>query len=98
MDGVLAFIDRYDIVGLGVALVVVAFLVNRWALARRRRIRAGLVMYFLFLAAEGAEQILRHARFAGAAGWTADVHVVGLLLGAFTCVRLAALLVFDVML
>ncbi len=98
MDAVLAFVDRYDIVGLGVALVVVAFLVNRWALARRRRIRAGLWMYLLFVAAQGAQQILRHARFAGAAGWTEDVHVIGLLLGAFTCVRLAALLVFDVLL
>jgi small-conductance mechanosensitive channel len=98
MDGVIAFVDRYDIVGLGVALVVVAFLVNRWALTRRRRIRAGLVMYLLFVAAEGAQQLLRHAHFAQAAMWADGVRIVGALLGAFTCVRLLALLVFDVLL
>jgi small-conductance mechanosensitive channel len=95
MEGALELVHRYDILALGAALLVVAFLVNRWARERRRRIRGGLWLFLLFVMTQFAELALKHSHLPAVAPWAENVHVVGDLLGAFTLVRLLAVLIFD---
>jgi small-conductance mechanosensitive channel/CRP-like cAMP-binding protein len=83
---------------LGVGLVLVAFLVNRFAPGKRRRIRVALVLYALFLLATAAAGVLRHAPSSSFASWTEHVRLFADLFEAFTLVNLVALLVFDVLL
>jgi small-conductance mechanosensitive channel len=95
MEAALELVHRYDIVGLGAALLIVAFLVNRWAPARRRRIRGGLWLYLLFVLTQVAELTLKHVHVAAVGPWAENLAIVSDLLGAFTLVRLLAVLVFD---
>jgi small-conductance mechanosensitive channel len=81
---------------LGGGLLVVAFLVNRFAPHRRRRLRYALVLYVLFLVTWAAALGLRHVPAAGAAAWAEHVQLVSDLLGSFTLVNLVVLTIFDV--
>src|SRR5579884_4530464 len=80
---------------LGLALVLVASLVNRFAPGRRRRIRRALLLYVLFLLLWGSERLLAHTPAPSVASWAEHVHLVAALLAAFTCVDLATLVLFD---
>jgi len=92
------FFEQWGFAALGASLLLVAFLVNRWAPARRRRLRRALWLYLLFLALWGAHRVLSGWHAAALASWVDHVHLVGGLLAAFTCVELATLLVFDLLL
>jgi small-conductance mechanosensitive channel/CRP-like cAMP-binding protein len=91
----LDFFDTWGFAMLGASLVLVAFLINRFAPQRRRRIRHALLLYVLFALMAGAEHLLLRTRVASIQSWVAHLHLVSGLLAAFTCVNLAALLVFD---
>jgi small-conductance mechanosensitive channel/CRP-like cAMP-binding protein len=83
---------------LGVALLLVASLVNVLTPAKRGRIRRALLLYLLFVALVGAERGLRATSIGAVLAWADHAHVVGNLLAAFTCVELTSLAVFDVLL
>jgi small-conductance mechanosensitive channel/CRP-like cAMP-binding protein len=55
-------------------------------------------LYVLFLLFDGTERILARTHVESIASWKEHVHVVGGLLAAFTCVELATLLLFGVIL
>jgi small-conductance mechanosensitive channel/CRP-like cAMP-binding protein len=78
--------------------VLVAALINRFARAKRGRIRRAVVLYVLFLGLAGTEQLLVHVPVAPIASWAEHAHLVGGLFAAFTSVELAGLLVFDLLL
>lgn len=97
------FIELLDIWGLaalGVTLVGVAFLINRYAPRRRRRIRHVLLLYVAFLLASGMEGVTRWlaASHPGLQSWAGHLHVASSLTAAFTGVSLAGLFVFDFLL
>ena len=91
-------LERWGFAALGALVVLVAALINRFAPAKRGRIRRALVLYLLFLGLTGAEQVLLHARVPSIASWAEHAHLVGGLFAAFTSVDLAGLLVFDLLL
>jgi len=80
---------------LGVGLVLVAFLVNRFAPGKRRRIRFALLLYVLFLLSVSATKVLQHTPSPAVASWAEHVQLFSDLFEAFTFVNLAGLLVFD---
>jgi len=82
---------------LGAGLLFIAFLINRFAPHRRRRIRHVLFLYVAFLFCGGLEHTLAWlARWhAPLLPWAAHVHLASALVGALTSVSLGALLVFD---
>jgi small-conductance mechanosensitive channel len=94
----LEFLSKWGFAALGVALLVVAFLVNRVAPRKRRRIRGALGLYVLFLLMNGTERLLVHVPLVSVAAWGEHAHLVGGLLAAFTCVELATMAIFDVLL
>jgi small-conductance mechanosensitive channel len=89
------FLEQWGFAALGVALVLVAALINRFAPSRRGRIRRAFLLYLLYLGCSGAEQLLIHAHVPSIASWNDHVHLVGGLLAAFTSVEIAGLLIFD---
>ncbi len=86
-------VERWGFAALGVALVLVAALINRFAPAKRARLRRALVLYALFVLLAATEQVL-HRVDAGST-WVEYAHLVAGVLAAFTCVELAGLVVFD---
>jgi small-conductance mechanosensitive channel/CRP-like cAMP-binding protein len=94
----LEFLSKWGFAVLGIALIVVAFLVNRLAPRKRRRIRGALGLYMLFLLLNGTEHLLGHVRVPSIASWAEYAHLVGGLLAAFTCVELVTMALFDVLL
>jgi small-conductance mechanosensitive channel len=91
-------LERWGFAALGAALVLVAALVNRFAPAKRSRIRRALVLYVLFVLVAGAAQIFDHLRAPAMATWSAYAGLVAGVLAAFTCIELTCLLVFDLLL
>ncbi len=91
-------LERWGFAALGVALVLVAALINRFVPTKRARIRRAVVLYTLFLALAGTEQLLAHVPVPSIASWAEHAHLVGGLLAAFTSVELAGLLLFDLLL
>jgi CRP-like cAMP-binding protein/small-conductance mechanosensitive channel len=81
---------------LGTGFVFVAFLVNRFAPDKRRRIRHALLLYVLFLIAAGASQVMEHLRSPTTLAWAEHVRLFEDLFSAFTLVNIGALAVFDV--
>lgn len=93
-------LDIWGLAALGVTLVAVAFLINRYAPGRRRRIRHVLLLYIAFLCASGMERLTRwlaasHPTFQA---WAGHLHIASSLAAAFTGVSLAGLFVFDFLL
>jgi small-conductance mechanosensitive channel len=82
---------------LGAGLLFIAFLINRFAPNRRRRIRHVLFLYVAFLFCGSLEHTFTWlARWhAPLQVWAAHVHLASALVGALTSVSLGALLVFD---
>jgi small-conductance mechanosensitive channel/CRP-like cAMP-binding protein len=93
-----AILASWGFAFLGVALLLVASLVNALAPAKRGRIRRALLLYLLFVALLGAEHALRATGAVAVLGWVDHAHVVGTMLAAFVCVELGSLTVFDVVL
>lgn len=91
-------LERWGFAVLGVMLVLVAGLVNRVAPHRRRRLRAGFVLYVLFLCGMGLSWGLRHVPAPHVTGWSEHVQLATDLLGAYALVNLTALAIFDVLL
>jgi small-conductance mechanosensitive channel/CRP-like cAMP-binding protein len=91
-------IERWGFAAIGAALVLVAALVNRFAPAKRPRIRRALVLYVLFVLALGAAQVVAHLRAPSMATWSEYADLVAAVLAAFTCIELTGLLVFDLLL
>jgi small-conductance mechanosensitive channel len=81
---------------LGGTILVVAFLVNRFAPQKRRRIRHGLILYTLSLVASGVSILLGRVPYAGFASWGEHLHLFGDLFATFALVNVLALAVFDV--
>ncbi len=95
MIGVL---ERWGFAALGVALLLVAALVNRAAPKKRGRIRRALFLYLFFVALVAVGEALGHVRKPSIAAWADYAGLLGGVLAAFTCVELAGLLLFDVLL
>jgi small-conductance mechanosensitive channel len=81
---------------LGALLVSVAFLVNKLAPQKRRRLRHALLLYVVFVMVAGAWRVVGLVHAPGVAAWNEHFGLLCDLLGAFTLVNLAALAVFDV--
>jgi small-conductance mechanosensitive channel len=91
-------LERWGFAAIGAALVLVAALINRFAPAKRPRIRRALVLYVLFVLLAGAAQILNHLPRLRAIGtWTEDTELIAEVLAALTCVELTCLVVFDLL-
>jgi CRP-like cAMP-binding protein/small-conductance mechanosensitive channel len=86
---------RWGFVLLGVALLAVAALTNRFAPQKRGRLRNALLLYLFFLLLTGAENLLDRTGIDPTSTWIGSVHLVAGLLAAFTAVNLGGLLVFD---
>ena len=98
MQDLVELLAKWGSLLLGGGLLVVAFLVNRFAPHRRRRLRYALVLYVLFMVAWAAALGLRHVPAQSAAAWSEHVQLVSDLLGSFTLVNLVVLTLFDVLL
>jgi small-conductance mechanosensitive channel/CRP-like cAMP-binding protein len=87
--------ERREFVALAAGILGVAWLMNRFAPTRRRRIRRTLIPFVLYL-------VLRAISATFAAGhaqdWADRVHVGAELFQIFTVINLAALMVFDLVL
>ncbi len=88
-------LERWGFAAIGAALVLVAALINRFAPAKRPRIRRALVLYVLFVLLAGTAQILGHLSAPAMATWTAYAELLAGVFAAFTCIELTCLLVFD---
>ena len=92
----LELMDRWGLAVLGAAVVFVAFLVNRFAPQRRRRIRYALFLFAVSVAASGAAALLARAPSAGLLSWSDHIRLVADLCVAFTVVNVVVLVLFDV--
>jgi small-conductance mechanosensitive channel/CRP-like cAMP-binding protein len=84
--------ERWGLLALGLAIVAVAFGVNRYAPKKRRRIRRVVVLFGLYLLSFLASHTLGALGFVGGAD---SAVFVTRLLAAFTMVNLIALAAFD---
>jgi small-conductance mechanosensitive channel len=91
-------LDRWGFAALGIALVVVAGLVNRFAPAKRVRIRRSLVLYVLFVLLAAANQVLEHCPSRLLVTWGEYAQLIAGLLAAFTFIELAGMVLFDLLL
>jgi small-conductance mechanosensitive channel/CRP-like cAMP-binding protein len=82
-----------DVLGVGLTIVVLAFIVNRYAPQRRRHIARVVTLFVLHLVAFA---LYTAAESAGQAEWAARFDIVHELLEAITIVSVVALAVFDV--
>ena len=87
--------DAFWALGLFVAIVVVAALVNRFNAAHRARVRRVVILFGLYLVTAAAHWGLVRA---GQDVWAARLLVVAELLQAFTCVNLGATGLFSILL
>jgi small-conductance mechanosensitive channel/CRP-like cAMP-binding protein len=92
----LELLRTWGLAVLGAAVVLVAFLVNRFAPARRRRIRSALILYLLSLLASGVAALLSRSASPSIVSWGEHAQLVADLLTSFTVVNVSVLLLFDV--
>jgi small-conductance mechanosensitive channel len=83
---------RYAFALIGVAVIVGAALVNRFAPQKRHRVRRVVILYALYFLALGLEHGLAAI---GSATWSARLTHVAAILEAFSVVNIVALGVFD---
>lgn len=81
---------------LGAAVLVVAFLVNRFAPHKRPRIRLALLLYVLFVITAGTSELMELARSPRIESWAEHLHLFEDLFSAFTMVNIVSLAIFDV--
>jgi small-conductance mechanosensitive channel/CRP-like cAMP-binding protein len=84
--------SRWTFVLIAIAVVVIAYLVNRFAPDKRRRIGRVVTIFALHLVAYG---LCEAAKVAGAHEWAERLRILSELLEAFTVVNIGALAVFD---
>ncbi len=84
--------ERWSVVLVGVALVAVTYLVNRFAPRKRVLIRRVLILFGLYLLSFGLSAGLGAAGFAKAA---ATLKIVAVVLESFTVINLTALAIFE---
>ncbi len=89
-------LERWSVFAIAAALVVVAYLVNRWSADRRKYIRNTVILFGLFVLATGIEWLLQAT--SGQLRWTSRFSFIVGMLEAFTIVSLVGLFVFDVLL
>ena len=87
--------SKWAVVLVGGAVVLIAYLLNRFAPQKRKRIRRTLILFGLYLVAYG---LAVGCRTAGASLWAERIQLASDLLEAFTIVNLFALAVFDLLL
>jgi small-conductance mechanosensitive channel/CRP-like cAMP-binding protein len=83
---------------LGGGVLLVAFLVNRFAPHKRPRIRQALLLYVLFALAAASSYLLEHWRSPTMQTWAEHLRLFADLFSAFTLVNIVTLAVFDVVL
>jgi small-conductance mechanosensitive channel/CRP-like cAMP-binding protein len=93
---VLELLHTWGVAFLGAGVVLVAFLVNRFAPHKRRRLRYALLLYVLFAISVGTSHVMGHVRSPTIEAWNEHVRLFGDLFSAFTLVNIAALAIFDV--
>jgi len=98
LSEVLAFLESWGFAALGAALVLVAALVNRFAIDRRRRIRRALFLYVSFVLFAAAEHALSHLHAPSVHAWVDPVRLACDLAAAFACADLFAIVAFDLVL
>ncbi len=86
-------VSRWSFIWIGGGLVLVAYLVNRFAPEKKKRIRRIVILFVLFTLAAVASAAFR---VAGTEKWASGLRVAGDLLEAFTVINLVALALFDV--
>jgi small-conductance mechanosensitive channel/CRP-like cAMP-binding protein len=96
MEAVVELVHAWGFALLGAAVLLVAFLVNRFAPQKRHRLRTALWAYALFLATTGAATLLGRVSQPDVASWGEHVRLFGGLFAAFTLVNVVALAIFDV--
>jgi small-conductance mechanosensitive channel/CRP-like cAMP-binding protein len=84
--------SRYAFALIGVAVVCVTALVNRFAPQKRHRVRRVVILYALYLLAFGLEHGLGAI---GSTTWAARLTHVAAILEAFSLINILALTVFD---
>ena len=82
----------WAVAGLTAAVVVVAFLVNRWAPKKRKAVRRSAILLVLYLVALGLAFVLRYA---GVLGWSDNLRVLAEVLAVFSCINVSGLVVFE---
>ena len=87
-----ALFKHWSFAFVGAGVVLIAFLVNRFAPIKRRRVRRVVILYGLYLFATGAAYGLGAAGFHA---WGDRFRMAASLLEAFTLVNLFALAIFD---
>jgi small-conductance mechanosensitive channel len=92
----LDFVRTWTLAFLGAGVLLVAFLVNRFAPHKRRRLRYAVFLYVLCAAAAGVSEAMEHIRSPTIDAWAEHVHLLENLFSAFTLVHIVALAVFDV--
>src|SRR5262245_12816174 len=84
--------SRWTLVLIAAAVVFLAFLVNRFAPKKRRRIGRVVSIFALYLLAIGISAGLQAT---GAATWATRIRVLADLLEVFTVINIAGLAIFD---
>jgi small-conductance mechanosensitive channel/CRP-like cAMP-binding protein len=85
-------LGRFAFALIGVAIVALAAIVNRFAPQKRHRVRRVVILYVLYLLAFGAQNGLAAI---GAHAWAGRVVHVAAILEAFSLINIVALTVFD---
>ena len=83
---------RWSFALIGAGVVLIAFLINRFAPVKRRRVKRVVILYGLYLFAFGAAHGLAAVGFHA---WAERLRLAASLLEAFTLVNLVALAIFD---
>jgi CRP-like cAMP-binding protein/small-conductance mechanosensitive channel len=86
---------RWSVVVLLLAVVVIAFFVNRFAPAHRKRLRRVVILFMLAVAAEVLQWSLGGLGVPTGEKWA---HFASMLLQAFTAINIGAILFFDLLL
>ena len=84
--------SRWTFVLIAGAVILLAFLVNRFAPQKRRRIGRVVTIFVLHIVAFGLCQV---AKATGASVWAERLYILSELLEAFTIVNIGALAIFD---
>jgi small-conductance mechanosensitive channel/CRP-like cAMP-binding protein len=85
-------VRRWALIGLAAGLVAVAWLVNRVAPQKRKRIRRVAILFLLYLASFGISAAMYST---GMDVWGDRLHFVATLFAAYTAVNLIAVATFD---
>jgi len=89
------FAARWSVLALFGAVVLVAFLVNRFAPSHRKRLRRVVILFLMSVAAEALQWSLAGVGAPVASKWA---HFAAMLFEAFTAINIGAIVFFDLLL